>query len=108
MPAIPKVRTKKKPLPRTKGRVKWFNDTKGFGYITPDDGTHDILLDETAAVSGPVPTNLLFRQGECVEYEVQSNHRGRPVATNVCRLSASVDAQIPLKSPPARRDKDAS
>ena len=71
---------------RLRGRVKWFNSIKGYGYITPEDGTHDILLPQAEDSCEKQPIKSLFHQGDCVEFEVLSNQHHRPTATNVCRI----------------------
>jgi CspA family cold shock protein len=62
-----------------KGTVKWFNDAKGFGFITPEDGSKDIFVHHTAiAMQG-------FRslaEGQQVEFEVVQGQKG-PAAANV-------------------------
>ncbi len=57
------------------GTVKWFNSTKGFGFITPSDGGKDVFVHKNDA-----PDSL--RDGERVEYEVAAGDKG-PKATNV-------------------------
>jgi CspA family cold shock protein len=57
------------------GTVKWFNSTKGFGFITPSDGGKDVFVHKNEA-----PDSL--RDGDRVEYEVGESEKG-PKATNV-------------------------
>ena len=57
------------------GTVKWFNSTKGFGFITPSDGGTDLFVHGSEA-----PGSL--REGDRVEYEVAEGDKG-PKATNV-------------------------
>ncbi len=57
------------------GTVKWFNSTKGFGFITPSDGGKDVFVHKSEA-----PDSL--RDGERVEFEVGEGDKG-PVAKNV-------------------------
>ena len=57
------------------GTVKWFDATKGFGFITPTDGSKDIFVHKSEA-----PSSL--REGDRVEFEVAEGDKG-PKATNV-------------------------
>ena len=57
------------------GTVKWFNQAKGFGFITPSDGSKDVFVHKNEA-----PASL--RDGDRVEFEVAQEARG-PKATNV-------------------------
>ncbi len=57
------------------GTVKWFNSTKGFGFITPSDGGKDVFVHKNEA-----PGSL--QDGERVEFEVAESDKG-PKATNV-------------------------
>lgn len=65
------------------GTVKWFNDRKGFGFITLEDG-NDVFV-HFSAVQGEGFRTL--KEGEAVEFEVIPGARG-PQATNVVRMSA--------------------
>ena len=61
------------------GVVKWFSSEKGYGFITPDDGSPDVFV-HFSAISGEGYRNL--EEGQHVEYEVTQGNKG-PQAANV-------------------------
>ncbi len=63
----------------TTGTVKFFNAAKGFGFITPDDGTKDVFV-HISAVEGSDLGHLA--DGQKVSFEVQQDTRG-PKAVNL-------------------------
>jgi CspA family cold shock protein len=63
----------------TTGKVKFFNDQKGFGFITPDDGGKDLFVHISAVASGMLSDN------DKVEYEVGEGQKG-PCAVNVKKI----------------------
>ena len=64
----------------TSGTVKWFNPVKGFGFISPDDGTKDAFVHisavERAGLAG-------LNEGQKIEYELQSGQNGKSSAENL-------------------------
>jgi CspA family cold shock protein len=67
---------------RIKGKVKWFNESKGFGFISREDGEKDCFVHHTAIQGEGFRT---LREGEAVEFDVVQGTKG-PAAENVTRL----------------------
>ena len=62
-----------------KGTVKWFNDAKGYGFISPEEGDKDLLVHMSSIQMEGFKT---LKDGQEVEYEVGESERG-PVTQNV-------------------------
>ncbi len=87
------------------GRIKWFDHSKGFGFVTPQDGSPDAFLHESELS----PTDLRsLSEGDAVEFEIVPARLG-PAAVNVRRVdtvalgSSAVDSAVSNNArPPAR------
>ena len=64
------------------GTVKWFNDQKGFGFITPEDGADDVFVHQSAIQAEGFRS---LSEGDRVEFEVVQGQKG-PAAENVVGL----------------------
>lgn len=64
------------------GTVKWFNEDKGFGFITPADGSKDVFVHFSAIQSDNFRT---LAEGQKVEFSVEAGQKG-PAAANVVAL----------------------
>lgn len=62
-----------------KGTVKWFNDSKGYGFITPEDGSKDVFVHHSAIQAEGFKS---LSEGQEVTYEVEQGPKG-PNAVNV-------------------------
>ncbi|MEU7578637.1 cold shock-like protein CspC [Streptomyces sp. NPDC041068] len=66
-------------MAKLKGTVKWFNESKGFGFITPEDGSKDVFVHFSGIASTGFKT---LAEGQTVEFEIQDGQKG-PSAVNV-------------------------
>jgi cold shock protein len=63
-----------------KGTVKWFNETKGFGFISPEGGKKDVFVHITALQRAGVTT---LQDGQAVVFDIESGRDGREKAINL-------------------------
>src|SRR3954462_15203072 len=81
------------------GTVKWFNEEKGYGFITPDDGGEDLFVHHTGIAGSGFKS---LEEGEKISYEVPQGRKGMQAA-NVSKASANRtdkgDAEASLRVP---------
>jgi CspA family cold shock protein len=68
---------------RITGKVKWFNDSKGFGFITRDDGQKDCFVHHSAIQGNGFKS---LAEGDAVEFDVVQGNKG-PAAENVTKIA---------------------
>jgi cold shock protein len=64
------------------GTVKWFNPTKGYGFIAPDTGGKDIFVHISAVQKAGMRS---LNEGQKLEFEVEQQQNGRSAAVNLAR-----------------------
>ena len=69
----------KRNIMKTTGAVKWFNSTKGYGFIAPDDGSKDVFLHVSAVQAAGLEG---LDDNQKIEFEVTSS-QGKESATNI-------------------------
>ena len=70
---------------RNTGKVKWFNDLKGYGFIVPTNGGNDVFV-HISGLDGQV-----IKEGQMVSYELAPDRRGRMTAV---RIQVSSNSQV--------------
>lgn len=66
------------------GTVKWFNPTKGFGFIQPDDGGRDVFVHASALERAGIAS---LEDGQKIAYDLESGRDGRMAAENLSARS---------------------
>ncbi len=62
------------------GTVKWFNPTKGFGFIQPDDGQKDVFVHISAVERSGIG---VLQEGQRVSFDLERDRQGRASAVNL-------------------------
>ena len=80
---LPRVRSTVRGGEKPTGTVKWFSNDKGYGFITPDDGSNDVFV-HFSSIEGDGYRSL--EEGAKVEYETEQGPKG-PAATGVKQVA---------------------
>jgi CspA family cold shock protein len=64
----------------SQGTVKWYNSQKGYGFITPDDGTKDVFVHVSAIERSGLGH---LNEGQKIKYELERGQQGKLSATNL-------------------------
>jgi CspA family cold shock protein len=75
----------------TTGTVKFFNESKGYGFIAPDGGGNDAFVHISAVENSGMRT---LRENQRVSYELQPDRRGKMAATNLKPAEGLVEAEL--------------
>jgi CspA family cold shock protein len=63
-----------------KGTVKWFNPTKGYGFVAPDTGGKDVFVHISAVQKAGLRT---LNEGQKLDFEIEQQPNGRAAAVNL-------------------------
>ena len=66
-----------------KGKVKWFNSQKGYGFIEPEDGTQDVFVHISAVKAAGMDE---LSDGQSLSYELETGQNGKTSAVNLTSL----------------------
>jgi len=75
-----------------RGSVKWFNQVRGYGFITRDDGGPDTFVHLSDVIEG-----RFLSPGDRVEFQVAQDQRGRPKAIQVRSLGKAISREVATK-----------
>lgn len=67
-----------------RGTVKWFNPTKGYGFVAPDNGGKDVFIHISEVQKAGLPG---LNQGDIIEFDMSMGKNGREAATNLKRAA---------------------
>jgi CspA family cold shock protein len=84
------------------GTVKFFNESKGYGFIAPDGGGNDAFVHITAVEQAGMRT---LRENQRVGYDLEPDRRGKMAATNI-READDASAEPTAESPEAANDAE--
>ncbi|HVM22283.1 MAG TPA: cold-shock protein [Sphingomicrobium sp.] len=73
----------------TTGTVKFFNESKGYGFIAPDGGGNDAFVHISAVENSGMRT---LRENQRVSYDLQEDRRGKMAAVNIKNVEETSDA----------------
>ena len=65
------------------GTVKWFNPSKGFGFIEPEDGSADVFVHMSAVEQAGLQT---LRDGQRIKFEIEPGRGGKSAAANLALI----------------------
>ena len=65
------------------GTVKWFNPTKGFGFIAPEDGSKDVFVHMNAVRSAGLDT---LNEGQRISFDIEPGNDGKTAAANLVAI----------------------
>jgi CspA family cold shock protein len=77
------VHNKEGVAPMTNGTVKWFNPTKGYGFIAPETGGKDIFVHISAVQKAGMRS---LNEGQRLGFEVEQQQNGRAAAVNLAKM----------------------
>ncbi len=83
-----------------KGKIKWFDAAKGYGFIKPDDGGPDIFLHLSKVLGANLPR---LQSGMAVTYSIEHQDT-KPSARDLSLVSADVDSKSPAQQPSSSSD----
>jgi CspA family cold shock protein len=105
-PGKPNTPILQHPIPAMTGKVKWFDDKKGYGFITPDTGDKDVFVHYSEL---PGRGRRSLQQGERVSFDVTHGERGL-CAQRVARVGADkpgVNTRCPSRNSALRTPNSA-
>ncbi len=82
------------------GTVKFFNESKGYGFIQPDDGGNDAFVHISAVEQAGMRT---LRENQRVSYELEQDRRGKLAATNLKSAEETAQAEAPANDAEAEQ-----
>ena len=85
------------------GTVKWFNETKGYGFIQPDEGGDDAFVHITAVERAGMHT---LRENQRVSYDLEQDRPGKSSATNLRSVEGAEQPQQSEQAAPQSDDPD--